>query len=539
MATLTVWLSQCRAGSAAARVALSVAWAPLAVAMMPSCTRASSDGAARGSDGGSADARGALDSSSDVVRAHDSQGGDDAEKPTESHDSSSKDVSADASPCTTTITYGQAWVHGANHPSAYDVASGQVTWDGSCTTEGENSYATLSNGWKPYFTGQGGCILALDYAASCGEVSACSTRVTYGAAWIQPAGHSSPYDDIAGRVFSDGLCNGAGSDSYATLSNGWQPHFSGDDACGLSFRYVACGGLYANPVIPVDCPDPGVLADQGTYYLSCTSGDDPDAFPIYASSDLVHWTAVGHIFPSGYWPSWAAQDFWAPEIHLIGGKYVAYFAARDTDGMLSVGAATSTSPTGPFTDIGQPLVHDPSMGEIDPTEITVGGTPYVLWKDDGNAIGKPTPIHAQAAASDGLSLTGSPVTLITNDQAWEGAVTEGPWMVEHGGTYFLFYSGNSYDTASYAVGVASAPSPLGPFTKASGPILASNGAWAGPGHCSVIDTLEGDPYMVYHSWQASSVGGGPGRVVLTDALSWSGSFPSVPLAPSSTTRPMP
>ena len=41
---------------------------------------------------------------------------------------------------------------------------------------------------------------------------------------------------------------------------------------------------------------------------------------------------------------------------------------------------------------------------------------YVLWKEDGNAVGAPTPIHAQELAQDGLSLTGSPATLVTNDR---------------------------------------------------------------------------------------------------------------------------
>jgi hypothetical protein len=112
-------------------------------------------------------------------------------------------------------------------------------------------------------------------------------------------------------------------------------------------------------------------------------------------------------------------------------------------------------------------------------------------------------------------------------------------MVEQGGSFFLFYSGNGYASAAYAIGVASASSPLGPFTKASAPILTTGGAWAGPGHCSVIDTFAGDTYVVYHAWKAGSVGAAPGRLVLVDAVSWSGTFPSVPFSPSSTTRPMP
>jgi GH43 family beta-xylosidase len=452
------------------------------------------------------------------------------------------DAAADAAPCTTRVSYGNAWIRPANHPSGYDDVQANVTWDGTCTDDGANSFALLSNGFKPYFQGNGACVIALDYAGSCGPEPSCTTRVTYGAAWIAPPNHPSGYDDVAGRVFSDGTCQTSGAVSTTNLSNGWQPHFTGAGTCRLSFEYTQCGGLYTNPVIPTDCPDPGVLYSGGQYYLSCTSGGAPDAFPIYSSPDLVTWTPQGHIFPAGHWPTWATGNFWAPEIHSVGGQFVAYFSATKGTGKYSIGAASATSPLGPYTDIGQPLVEDPAMGLIDASEITSqGGTPYALWKEDGNAVGKPTPIHAQALAADGLSLVaGTPATLITNDQPWEGAVTEAPFMVYSGGSYYLFYSGNSYANASYAVGVASAASPLGPFTKASAPIVTTGGAWAGPGHCAVVDTPAGDTYMVYHAWQSGCVNApGCGRLVLTDAVFWTGGWPAVPFAPSSASRPMP
>ena len=121
-------------------------------------------------------------------------------------------------------------------------------------------------------------------------------------------------------------------------------------------------------MIPTDCPDPGVLLDGDQYVLTCTSGDAADAFPIYTSPDLVSWTLQGHIFPSASKPTWAVSDFWAPEIHHVGSGYVAYFAARDSNGRLSVGAASAPTSLGPFTDIGQPLVTDATEGVIDPTE---------------------------------------------------------------------------------------------------------------------------------------------------------------------------
>src|SRR5207302_1978001 len=88
-----------------------------------------------------------------------------------------------------------------------DAGAGDVTWDGTCTDDGGDSYAVLSNGWKPYFHGNGACILAFDHAGACaGVATGCTTRVTYGAAWRAPAGHSASFDDVAGRVYSDGIC---------------------------------------------------------------------------------------------------------------------------------------------------------------------------------------------------------------------------------------------------------------------------------------------------------------------------------------------
>jgi GH43 family beta-xylosidase len=441
--------------------------------------------------------------------------------------------------CTTRITYGDAWIRPANHPNQYDDVSGSVTWDGACTTDGSNSYAVLSNGWTPYFTGRSACVIALD--TDCAGAAACATRITYGAAWSHPANHPAQYDDVAGRVFWDRACSNQGTQSFATLSNGWTPYFNGTSACAMSFRYAGCGGLYQNPVAPTDCPAPGVIHDGTKYVAACTSGGAADAFPLKTSADLVRWTSAGSIFPSAQKPSWASGDYWAPEIHRVGSQYVAYFTARHVDGRLSIGAATSPSALGPFTDIGHPLVHDASMGMIDATELEdAGGTRYLVWKADGNAVGQPTPIYGQALSADGLSVVGSRTTLITNNLSWEGGVVEGPWVVAKNGYFYLFYSGNAYYNGTYAVGVARATAPLGPYQKAGAPILTTNATWVGPGHCSVLDTPAGNTAMIYHAWRAGDVNGpGDARFLLVDNVVWSNGWPSVPEAPSVSSRPVP
>jgi hypothetical protein len=435
--------------------------------------------------------------------------------------------------CSTVITYGDSWIHPDGHPAATDTADGVVTWDGACVEAGANSYAVLSNGWRPYFTGHT-CAIALDHPG-CAVTSACTTRVSYGAAWIAAPNHPAAYDDIPGRVFWTGTCSAAGSDSVAQLSNGWAPHFTGSGTCAMGFRWEGCGGAYENAVLPTGCADPGVTRAGNRYLMTCTSGGAANAFPVYESTDLVTWTLATHVFSAASKPAWATGDFWAPELHQVGSQWIAYFSARATDGKLSIGAAYAPDPLGPYTALAQPLVHDATMGLIDASEFTDNGTPYLLWKEDGNAVGKPTPIHIQPLAADGLSLTGTRSTLITNDQAWEGAVTEGPFMIEHAGSYYLFYSGNSYANASYALGVARCSSVTGPCTKPAAPIVTSTATWVGPGHNSVVVGPGGDLYAVYHAWNAAH----DARYPLVDQITWVDGWPALPGAPSVKSRPAP
>lgn len=446
-------------------------------------------------------------------------------------------------PCVTRVTYGSAWIHGAGHDAQHDDASGEVTWDGACVNDGANSYALLSNGWRPYFSGRSACVIALDRRGECpSPPPACRTRVTYASTWIHGADHPAQHDDVSGVVTWSGQCEAAGADSRATLSNGWAPHFRGSSACGISLRYEQCGGLYANPVIDRDCPDPGVVRDGDRYVLTCTSGGASAAYPIYTSPDLVRWTRVGHVFPAGTRPSWASGDFWAPEIHRVGSRWIAYFSARRaSDGRLVVGAATAPSATGPFTDLGRPLVDGPSPGVIDVSYFEASdGRRFLLYKVDGNAVGARTPILIRPLNEDGVSFSGAATEILSNDRAWEGALVEGPWMIERDGYFYLFYSGNGYATTRYAAGVARSRAPTGPFTKASAPILVSNAAWGGPGHGSIVRGPSGSWVHVYHAWVGGHVGGSPGRLVLADRVGWtSDGWPTMYAAPGALSMPPP
>ncbi len=282
---------------------------------------------------------------------------------------------------------------------------------------------------------------------------------------------------------------------------------------------------FANPVVPFDCPDPGILAlpdPEPIYYMVCTGG----SFPIRRSHDLVHWEDTGaSILPSGA-PAWAANGGrnWAPELHKVGDRFIAYYTSVNGSDVLSIGAAWATSPLGPYTDLGHPLVEH-GEGVIDANYFRDSdGKHYLFVKIDGNAHGNPTRILASPLAPDGLSFPAgsSFVEVLRSGLGWEGGVVEGSWTVRRGGYYYLFYSGNSYDT-KYRTSVARSTSVLGPYEKLGAPLLGNNGQWGGPGHGSVVP-VGAEDWLFYHAWDVPS---GAGRFGMLDRITWGAGWPSI------------
>ncbi len=109
--------------------------------------------------------------------------------------------------------------------------------------------------------------------------------------------------------------------------------------CPASLRYSQCAGLFANPIVDHDCPDPSVLHDGAQYVMACTS-EGPE-YPLLSSEDLVHWKARGSIFTATTKPAWAASDFWSPEIDRVGDRALC-ISARHQDGVLAIGVASSS-----------------------------------------------------------------------------------------------------------------------------------------------------------------------------------------------------
>jgi hypothetical protein len=147
-----------------------------------------------------------------------------------------------------------------------------------------------------------------------------------------------------------------------------------------------------SPTIPYGYGDPCVVAvGPEDYRLLVTSNDAPDAFPILASRDLVHWGHTGFVFPQGTAPAWALtgpdSDFWAPEMHRVGDEWRVCFTAREHDGGLAIGLARASSPDGPFTPDPAPIVRG---GVIDShLLVDAEGAAWLVWKKDDNDVWPP------------------------------------------------------------------------------------------------------------------------------------------------------
>lgn len=262
-----------------------------------------------------------------------------------------------------------------------------------------------------------------------------------------------------------------------------------------------------NPVLAGDRPDPTVIKIGDTFWASATSNEWSPLFPIFKSNDLVNWELVTYVFPDGA-PDWARNNFWAPELaydEAQGKVYVHYTARNKETGRLSCAVASADSPEGPYTDHG-PLVSQ-ELGSIDGFETRdENGKLYLLWKEDGNSRGQPTPMWAQEMNESRTELLGEPVELFRNDQPWEAQLVEGICVFRKGEYFYATYSAGACcnKECNYKAGVARAKNLLGPWEKyEKNPILKDNESFRCPGHGTVVEK-DGDLYYLYHAYSTQS-----------------------------------
>jgi hypothetical protein len=309
------------------------------------------------------------------------------------------------------------------------------------------------------------------------------------------------------------------------------------------------------PVHPGDFPDPSILHFGGEYYGFATqnfaSASNTINIQVSTSFNGATWTQLNGVDALPHLPSWAKEgETWAPSVvyNSTGNDFVMYYTATESwsgDQCIGMATASAGDPMGPYTDTyGGPAVcqdgsdagntvdNGPYGGSIDPDVFTdtSTGDSWLIWKSDSNHIGAgATSIWSVPLTSDLVPMANTtPTQLLTASQTnWQSGIVEGPDMVETQTTtgtspntttvnnYYLFYSGGSFGSSTYATGWASCPSfPAGSCTdeSTSGPLLRSDAGMSGPGGPEVFalpppsGQTTGQLLMAFAAWQGNTIG---------------------------------
>ena len=264
-------------------------------------------------------------------------------------------------------------------------------------------------------------------------------------------------------------------------------------------------GLAQAAEVPSILPgaDPFALADGGKLYIYPTGrGPTLDVWTQGTSG----WHDDGTLLALKAVP-WVRDDhaakhyLWAPDMLALNGRYYLYYSVGPQDPTPSrLGVAMCDGPEGPCTDSGRPLLTGGQGFEaIDPMVFVdpKSGARYLYAGGSNGAK-----LRVFTLARDMVTIERE----IPVDQP--PAFTEGVFMHERGGIYYLSYSHGHWDRSDYAVHYAMSASPTGPW-KYRGVLLASEGKFKGPGHHSFVrDPATGDWLIVYHRWE-NKHGDGP------------------------------
>ena len=227
-----------------------------------------------------------------------------------------------------------------------------------------------------------------------------------------------------------------------------------------------------------------------------------------------------------------SDHIWAPELHLIDGKWFIYYAADDgknENHRMWVLESESSDPRGKYRCRGQ---LETQGWAIDGTILTLeDGRRYFFWSGwPGSSNGQQN-LYA-APMKDPTTISGARVLIASPSCPWERVempICEGPQVLRRNKEIFIVYSASASWTADYCLGL---------LHNRTGKILDPN-AWVkhgpvfkktdqvwGVGHCSFVKSLcQTEDWIVYHS-KSSRKPGWRDRDVHAKRFTWtSDGFP--------------
>lgn len=292
---------------------------------------------------------------------------------------------------------------------------------------------------------------------------------------------------------------------------------------------------FSNPVLGPG-QDPSVVTVNGWYYLTQTSPNSTYITIRQARSLKSLAAAPKTVVWRGGEAGSPCCEWWAPELHQIGGSWYIYTTADDgNNNNHRLQVLQASNPLGPYTYKGQ-LTTPGGHWSIDPSPVQLpDGQLYLFWSgwpDDQNGVQN---IYIAQLANP-WTVTGDRTMLSTPTYPWElnsdgvpVKVNESPEPLVHGNKIFVAYSASGCWTPDYALGLLSAPIganllDAASWTKSTQPVFSSNPAADiyGPASNGFFTSPDGrQTWMAFHAVNDSHGNCGLERDIYAQQVTWS------------------
>lgn len=263
-------------------------------------------------------------------------------------------------------------------------------------------------------------------------------------------------------------------------------------------------GVFVNPVIDGDYPDPTLVRDGQDYYLTYSTGNQGPGMAIMHSRDLVHWRTITKALRA------PARGYAAPELIRHDGLFYLYYPEHGTNWVV-----TAERPEGPWSE-----PADLKVGRIDPGHVVGADGRRYLYLSGG---------YAAELTQDGLALKESPRPVYDGwsygeEYRTEGFFLESPKFFARDGVYYMVSAqgGTSGPSTAHMAVVARADHPMGPWENSPyNPLVHTESRdekWWCKGHGTIFEDAYGQWYIIYHAYEKGFLS--RGRKVLLERIRW-------------------
>jgi len=264
---------------------------------------------------------------------------------------------------------------------------------------------------------------------------------------------------------------------------------------------------FLNPILSGDYPDPSVLRDGNDYYMTHSAFMYGPGLLIWHSQDLVNWEPVCNANEA------FEGNIWAPDFIKYKDTFYIYYYADGANWVIS-----APSVTGPWC---KPVKID--LWYIDPGHAHDDEGNRYLFFDR----------HFIKLTDDGMSLDGE---LMDSYGGWEipedfvveygfGVMTYESSKITRKGEYYYITTaqgGTAGPSTGHMVISARSKSLLGPWENSPyNPIIRTlhkSEKWWSKGHGTLVDTPDGDWFIMYHAYEKGFHT--LGRQTLLEPIEW-------------------